>query len=117
MQASKYCDYNVGLPHKASWHACITFAFLMIPASSSYMSALVSAKSHQSAAVLMPVPYSSQSAARMLSLQGVRLCQAALCQPNTESLFMAAVLAGHQCSCRSAQDGSTLVCKHLVIPY
>jgi len=47
----------------------------------------------------MPVPCFSQSAAHtscMLSLQGVLLRQAALCQPDTKSLFTPAVLAGHQ---------------------
>ncbi len=47
----------------------------------------------------MLIPYFGQSAAHTLcslSLQGVLLCQAALCQLDTE-----AVLAGHQkCSCR-----------------
>jgi len=62
----------------------------------------------------MHVPYFSQSAAhksRTLSLQGVLLCQPALCQPDTESTFIAAVHAGHQCRCRSARVGSTPVCK------
>jgi len=51
----------------------------------------------------------SQSAAhtsRMLSLQGVLLCQAAICQPDTESPFIVALFVGHQCRCRSAQVGS-----------
>jgi len=39
-------------------------------------------------------------------LQGVLPCQAAVCQPDKESRFIAAVLAGHQCRCRSAQVGS-----------
>ncbi len=74
---------------------------------SSHISALMSAKSHQSLKVLMHVPYFSQSAehtSRRLSLQGVLLCQAALCQPDTESLLIAAAFVGHQC--RSAQVGS-----------
>ena len=44
----------------------------------------------------MPVPDFSQSAAftsRTLSLQGVLLCQAAFCQPDTESMLIAAALA------------------------
>ena len=59
----------------------------------------MSARSHQSSIVLMPVPYFSQSAAHTsctLSLQGVLLGLAALCQPDTESPFTPAVLAGHQ---------------------
>ncbi len=31
MQASQYCDYNVHLSLKASWHAYITLAHLIIP--------------------------------------------------------------------------------------
>jgi hypothetical protein len=50
----------------------------------------------------MPVSYFSQSAAHtscMLSLQGVLLCLAALCQLETETPFTPAVLAGHhKCS-------------------
>ena len=98
MQTSTYCGYNVGLPHKASWHAYIMFAVLTIPASSSYISARMSAKSHQSAAVLTPVPYFRQNAACTLSLQGVRLCQAALCQPDIDQSV-------HGCSfCRSSMQ-------------
>jgi len=55
----------------------------------------------------MLIPYFSQSAAHTLCtllLQGVLLCQAALCQLDTESLFTPAVLkrlASHQkCSGR-----------------
>ncbi len=54
----------------------------------------------------MLVPYFSQSAAhisRVLSLQGVLPCQAALCQPDTESPFIAAVLARYESRGRSAQ--------------
>ena len=43
---------------------------------------------------------------RTLSLQGVLLCQAVLCQPETENLLIAAAFVGHQCRCRSAQVGS-----------
>ncbi len=45
----------------------------------------------------MPVPCFGQSAAhrpRTLSLQAILLCQAALCQPDTQSPLIAAVLAG-----------------------
>jgi len=94
----------------------ITLAHLMISAGNCSLEAVisVSAKSHQNATVSMHVPYFSQSAAHTsctLSLQGVLLCQAALCQPGTESPFMAAVLAGHECRCKSAQVGSTLARK------
>ncbi len=45
--------------------------------------------------VLLPLRYFSYSEAQtshMLSLQGVLLCQAVLCQPDTESLLTAAAL-------------------------
>ena len=32
MMADRFCDYNGGLPHKASWHVYITLAGLTRPA-------------------------------------------------------------------------------------
>ena len=108
MQASQHCDHNVGLPHKASWHAYITLAHLTMPAGNCFLeavtchecicvslSAFVSAYSHQNSVALMHVPCFSQSAAhtsRKLSPQGLLLCQAVFCQPDTESSLTAAVL-------------------------
>ncbi len=84
MKASKYCDYNVGLRYKASWHAHITLTCLMMLAGSCSLEAVISVHLSQhnlSSIVLMPVPYFSQSAAATscaLSLQGVLLRQAVL---------------------------------------
>ena len=41
VKARQYSDYYAGLPHKASWHAYITFAHLMILAGNGSLEAVV----------------------------------------------------------------------------
>jgi len=41
MKATQFRDYNVGLPHKASWHAYITLARLLIPAGKCSLEAVI----------------------------------------------------------------------------